>query len=170
VSLQFSRSIRSLSIDSYRPSIVGLILAIITILVLFAWLFFGKVSIYASSQEVQIQGDKASAVFSEEDFKRLKIGQKAILRFSPSQDRPMVGIPAVVYDFKRQKNTVEFLLTNLEAIPGELNLETGEARGRADVEVEYVTPAALLMRSSGKFLNQVQLPVSPQEPANGSKP
>ena len=145
-------------------------LAIITILVLFAWLFFGKVTVYASSQEVHIQGDKAIAVFSEEDFNRLKIGQKAILRFSPSQDQPMVGIPAVVYDFQRQNNAVEFLITNLEAIPGELNPEKSGIRGRADVEVEYVTPAGLLMRSSGKFLNQVQLPVSPQEPANGGKP
>jgi len=30
------------------------------------------------------------------------------------------------------------------------------------VEVEYITPAALVLRTSGKFLNRSQLPVSPQ--------
>jgi hypothetical protein len=35
--------------------------------------------------------------------------------------------------------------------------------GQAQVEVEYVTPATLVRRASGNFLNNSQFPVSPQD-------
>jgi hypothetical protein len=35
-------------------------------------------------------------------------------------------------------------------------------KGQVDVEVEYVTPAEMVFRTSGKYLNQSQIPISPQ--------
>ena len=42
----------------------------------------------------------------------------------------------------------------------------GALAGKAEVEVEveYVTPAELVLRASGKFLNRSQVPLSPQSP------
>jgi len=36
-------------------------------------------------------------------------------------------------------------------------------RAEIEVEVEYISPAALVLRASGKYLGGSQIPVSPQD-------
>ena len=51
-------------------------------------------------------------------------------------------------------------------LPSQVPLDTqqGKLSGQVEVEVEYVTPAELVLRTSGKYLNRSQVPVSPQTP------
>jgi hypothetical protein len=46
-------------------------------------------------------------------------------------------------------------------------LSADRLKGQLEVEVEYVTPAQLVMRASGRFLSQNQTQISPQKPGGG---
>jgi hypothetical protein len=159
VSLQFSRSLRSLKVDSFRASRAGMVLAIIFVFALLIWFFFAKVTLYEVSSEIEITSDgRIMAIFNEEGAKRIQIGQSAILRIEGKPDEQMLTIPALVID-KNEKGKVEIysLETNL---PDTSSLEKN--KGMVEVEVEYVTPVSLVLRTSGKFINQSKIPISPQ--------
>jgi hypothetical protein len=83
------------------------------------------------------------------------------LRLPQGADQPAITIPAVVFDLPREGEQVEILV-----LPSEQPLDTqpGKLSGQVEVEVEYVTPAELVLRTSGKYLNRSQVPVSPQTP------
>lgn len=159
MSLQFSRSLRSLRIDSFQASRIGLLLAILNVVALLVWFFFGKVTLYEVSSGVEFTSDgRVLAVFSEEGAKRIREGQSAIVRIEGQADQPSVTLPALVIDTSG-KEKVEVLIISTDA-PAETGFEN--LKGQVDIEVEYVTPAEMVFRTSGKYLNQSQIPVSPQ--------
>jgi hypothetical protein len=163
VSLQFSRSLRSLKIDSFRATRVALILAIINMIVLLAWFFLGEITLYEISSELSSKDDgSVEAVFPEEAVARLYPGQPAVLRINAGPDQPVVTVPALLVGVDDRSGTAQFLLMS-DDFP--LSVLRGGLSGKAEiqVEVEYVTPAALVLRASGKYLNGAQIPVSPQE-------
>jgi len=162
VSIQFSRSMRSLRLDSFRATRIGLIFAIILMLALIVWFFMAKVTLYEVSSTLEWNAEaKLMATFAEEARARLRPGMPAILRLPQSPDQPATTIPAVVFDLPRDSEQVEILV-----LPSGLPLDTqpGKLTGQVEAEVEYVTPAELVLRTSGKFLNRSQVPVSPQTP------
>lgn len=152
---------RILRADSYRASRFGLFFALLIMVGIMAWFFFAKVTLYENSTALQIQEDgRAFATFNEEGLQRIQMGQRAILRFNPGNSQPIVTLPAVVYDLLSEPNTAELIIITNE-IPQEVL--AGKISGRAEVEVDYLTPAQLLMQASGRLLNQAELPVSPQK-------
>jgi hypothetical protein len=162
VSIQFSRSMRSLRLDSFRATRIGLVFAIIIMLALIVWFFMAKVTLYevGSSMEWNVDG-KLMVTFPKEALSRLRPGMPAILRLPQSTDQPAMTIPAVVFDLPREGEQVEILVLS-GAQP--LDTQQGKLTGQVEVEVEYVTPAELVLRSSGKFLDRSQVPISPQNP------
>ncbi len=168
MAVQFSRSLRSLAMDSFRPSLIGLSLAILTMLALVAWFFLARVTLYEISQSAQINQDgRVKASFTPEAMNRLRPGQAAVFRPHTSGDQRAVALPAVVYDLQRGKDDVEVLV---QADAEQATQLTAGLSGQVEVEVEYVTPITLVMRASGKFLNRARLPVSPQQPAGNNQP
>jgi hypothetical protein len=166
VSLQFSRSLRSLKIDSFRASRVALILAIVNIIILLVWFFLGRITLYEVSADLSLSEDeRLEAVFSQEALARLYPGQSAILRFDAGPDQPLVTIPALLVDVDKNTRVAQFLIVG-DDLPS--NVMTGDLEGKAEieVEVEYVSPAALVIRASGKYLGSSQIPVSPQDLGN----
>ena len=160
MSLQFSRSLRSLRIDSYRASRVGLILAILVMAALIAWFFLAKVTLYETSSSISFTDDgRLVAVFSPESLKRIRQGQSAILRVNLGTDQPAVTLPALVFDMATDANQVEFLIMSPE-MPQNLSKE--KLSGQIEVEVEYITPAQLVLRTSGKMMTKSEIPMSPQ--------
>ncbi len=163
MSLQFSRSLRSLKIDSFRASRIALVLAIVNIIVLLIWFFLGRITLYEVSQDLNLNNEgRLEAVFSQEAFKRLYPGQSAILRIDAGPDQPLVTIPALLVDVEKSTGVAQFLMMS-DDLP--LDEITGDLEGKAEieVEVEYVSPAALVLRASGKYLGGSQIPVSPQD-------
>jgi hypothetical protein len=160
MSIHFSRSMRSLNIDSFQASRVGLILGSVLLLVLIAWFLFAKVSLYAVSQEVGFNPDgRFMATFSKEEMARVKIGQDALVRIYSTVDQPPVVVPGIVFDIPPGSQEAEILVM-IQDLP-----ETGlseNATGQVEVEVERITPMALVLRTSGKYLSGNQIPVSPQ--------
>lgn len=160
MSLQFSRSLRSLRIDSFRLSRIGLVFAILNMTALIIWFFLAKVTLYETSSSISFSEDgRLIADFSPESIKRLQPGQSAILRVSPGTDQPSTTIRAFVYGVDSEKNLVElYLLSN--GIPEEFPKD--KLSGQLEVEVEYITPAQLVLRTSGKAISKNEIPFSPQ--------
>jgi len=161
VSLQFSRSLRALQIDSFRASRIGLLLAILLMFVLILWFFLAKVTLYEDSESLSItQEGRIVGIFNPESIKRIHPGQPALLRVEAEPDQPKINLPVLVIDLDLSKESVEFLIMTPEL--EDLNLINGEIEGQISVEVAYITPAQLLLRSTGKYFNGNNVPLSPQ--------
>jgi hypothetical protein len=160
MSLQFSRSLRALRVDSFRPSRIGLLLAILLMGGLIAWFFTAKVTLYENSASIQFSEDgRLMATFTPEGMKRVRKGQTAMLHINSGTDQPAESLPAMVFDIHRDTNAAEILVKTNE-IPE--SMKTGNLSGNVEVEVEYTTPAQLLLRVSGKYFGGNNILISPQ--------
>lgn len=161
LSLQFSRSLRSLRVDSFRISRLGLLFSIILMMGLLAWFFLAKITLYENSTSIQLRSDgMIEAGFSEEGLRRIREGQSVVLRIDRGADQSSLTIPGMVYDTRLVKDKVILYVYSDTLKEALIN---GKLTGRAEVEVEYVTPAQLLVRATGKYLEgSNQIPVSPQ--------
>jgi len=160
MSLEFSRSLRSLRIDSFRLSRIGLVLAILILSALIAWFFLAKVTLFETSTSLTFSEEgRLMAVFPPESIKRIQPGQSAILRVSSGADQPTSNIPALVYGVDSEQKQIELLLMSSEIPEGFSNEKFS---GQLEVEVEYITPAQLVLRSSGKVITRNGAPFNPQ--------
>lgn len=160
MSIHFSRSMRSLNIDSFQASRVGLILGSVLVLALIVWFLFARVTLYAVSQEVGFNQDgRFIATFSKEEMARVKVGQGALVRIFSGAEQPPLVVSGIVYDVPSGSQEAEILVMT-EDLPE--NGLSQNATGQVEVEVEQITPLALVLRTSGKYLSGSQLPVSPQ--------
>lgn len=159
MSLQFSRSMRSLNVDSFRPSRIGLLLAILIMVGLIFWFFFARITLYEISSEISYtQDSQVLAKFAPTSMARIRQGQPVILRISGGTDQKSLNFSGYVFE-KKSDNQIEIVITDGDLPPEVLE---GNLSGQADVEVEYITPVTLVMRASGRFLNKSRLPMSPQ--------
>jgi hypothetical protein len=160
MSIPFSRSTRSLFVDSFRPAVIGLVLAVLTLLALIVWFFLARVTLFQSSTSASLEpGGQIIASFPAESFSQIKPGQSAVLRLGQSGDQRPLVIPAVVFDTQGGNEQVILVVTDYSSLPGTI---AEEIQGRVDVETEYISPAELLLRASGKFLARGRIPTSPQ--------
>lgn len=154
MSIQFSRSIRSINIDSFRASRIGLIIGSLLMLTLILWFFFARVSVHETSQEVSLSQDgRFLAAFSDEALTRIQPGQDTLVRVFSSTEEPPLTIHGVVFDIFPNSNQVEIIIVAEDFIdlPANENLTA-----QVDVEIEQVTPFNLIMRYSGQFVESEQ--------------
>lgn len=170
MSLQFSRSMRVLRLDSFRAARIGLILAAINMVILTMWFFFARVTLYEVTSALQPGAEgRVLASFPKETIGRVRTGQSAWLRLETGTNGVAARFPAMIYDIPPGGAQAEVIILsdefpsgpNAEALPAD------RLKGQLEVEVEYVTPAQLVMRASGRFLSQNQLQLSPQTPGQG---
>ena len=165
--MQFSRSIRSLEVDSYRTAKIGMILAVVVAVALLAWFLLARVTVYEISSDVEYTGEgRLVAHFPSEINKRIQPGQSAVLRINTVPDGKILNLPALVIGTDREAELVEFIILADEEAVSSLD---PDLTGQVEVEVEYVTPAALVRRASGSYLNSTEFPVSPQSLENESQ-
>jgi len=165
MSLQFSRSMRSLTIDSYRASRIGMILAAILMLGLILWFLLAKVSLYETSTNVTLTQDgRLLASFNSDALARIQPGQTATISLTGGPEGRTVLLSATVIGKDPDTNQVEFWAIANNAPPDILQ---GNPTARVDVQVESITPARLVLRASGKYLGQPQKPINTQ-PAPGT--
>jgi hypothetical protein len=145
-----------------------LLVAILLMGVLLAWFFLAKVTLYENSRSLTISEEgRVIATFSPEGQRRLRQGQYVVLRLNTGPDQPALALPAMVYYLRSDTDQVELILLTNDVPP---DLLSGKISGRAEVEVEYLTPAQLLVRATGKYLNEGDIPVSPQNGSQGGPP
>jgi len=129
---------------------IGLALAIVTLVALIAWFLLGRIALYQSSTSAELQLDgQIVASFPVETFNKLKYGQNALLRLGQSGGLRAVSLPAVVFDTQGGNEQVILVLADVSTLPDGVAEGT---KGRVDVETEKISPAELLLRASGKFL------------------
>ncbi|MGW8143351.1 MAG: hypothetical protein ACWGN2_03095 [Anaerolineales bacterium] len=154
MSIQFSRSVQSLNIDSFRASKIGLIIGSLLMFTLILWFFFARVSVHEISHDVRFNEDgRILATFSEEAFTRIQPGQDALIRIFNAAEGPPLAVQGFVYDVFPERNQAEIIIVseNLFDIP-----ETNNINAQVDVEIEKVTPFNLIMRYSGQFVETDQ--------------
>lgn len=156
---------RSLQLDSFRATRIGLALAGLMMLFLIGWFFLAKVSLYeVSSNLVWSQERMLSATFPKEALARLRQGQPATLRLNLGADQPGLALPAYLYRMPQGDGAVLFYITGSD-LP--VNLPKDKLTGVLEVQVERITPAELVLRTSGKYLTYGPAPANGQ-PTPGS--
>jgi hypothetical protein len=154
---------RSLRLDGFRATRIALLIAVVNMLALMGWFFFAKVSLYEVGGNLSWNEEgMIAATFSKEAMPRLRQGQTATVRLDFGADQPAQTLPAYLYRLPENDEAVLFYLDRND-LPD--SARTGKLNGQVEVEVEKVTPAQLVLRTSGKFLNQAPAPT-----ANGSAP
>jgi hypothetical protein len=151
---------RVLQLDSFRAARIGLLLAALNMAILVIWFFTAKVTLYEVSTEIALgDSDRIIASFPKESLARVRVGQPAWLRVDLGAEQPSLKLPALVYEIQRDQNKVVFVVLANES---PVNYLAEKPSGQVEVEVEYITPAELVLRTSGKLLNRNQIPLSPQ--------
>jgi hypothetical protein len=170
MSLQFSRSMRVLRLDSFRAARIGLLLAAVNMVILTLWFFFARVTLYEITSALQPGAEgRVLATFPQESIGRIRSGQSAWLRLDTGTDGPTARFPAMIYDVPVGGLQADVIILSDEypSGPNADALSADRLKGQLEVEVEYVTPAQLVMRASGRFLSQNQTQISPQKPGGG---
>jgi hypothetical protein len=138
-----------------------MILALVIMIVLLAWFFFAKVTLYEVSSDLSFTQDgHVLAYFPRESIRRIQPGQPVILRVYYDPDQAALTLPAMVIGTEKDGEQVEIIVMSEDA--SSLALQE-DLTGQVQVEVEYITPATLVRRASGSYLNNSQFPVSPQD-------
>jgi len=137
-----------------------MILAALNMLALVLWFFLARVTLYEVSDKLDLGRDgRVNAEFSSEAMGRIQAGQAAIIRINPGPEQPGLNLPALVVNVDQKGNRAQLLIMSPDLSPQTLG---EKINGQVQVEVEYVTPAEMVLRSSGKYLSENQVPVSPQ--------
>jgi hypothetical protein len=149
MALSFSRSMRSLHSDSFRPSLVTLIVVSILIAAWLVWLTFAPVTLYETSQDYQLQRDGSLVVrFPAQAMARFRPGQMANLALPNGANQPAKNLAAMVADIpSRTQNRLEPDTIKVTLLVG--GLPKDAASGEIKVEVERVSPLMLITRATG---------------------
>ncbi len=150
MAISFSRSMRSLQSDSFRPSLATLIVASILIVAWFAWLVFARVTLYESSSDWQVQRDGLLIVrLPQETIAGLRPGQTAIVEIQSDPNQPSQQLPAIVADTpSRTQNRLEPDTVKVTLLADEL---PKDATGQVKIAVESVSPLTLITRATNQL-------------------
>ena len=163
MAMPFSRSMRSLSADSFQMVQVGMLIAIPFFLAWLVWFLAAGVTIMEISTNTKFEGnDVIFATYPDSARERLRIGQPARLRLNPI-DSGVLSATALVTGISpgATGQTVLVELFATEPLPP-VAPDTPLVK-QVEVEVERVTPAVLVLRASGQFSKMPSISTSPQK-------
>ena len=147
----FSRSMRSLERDGFRITLGALLLVSLLLALWGAWFFGATVSLYAVTDWawVEVDGEPNVGIVAELDereARRVRPGQRAWFRLE-GQGTIEATVTGVASEIQGGKIRVELSVD--EAHRSRLPEGSG-FHGRVEIEVERVSPAALVLRSVGR--------------------
>lgn len=152
MSIPFARSMRSLDAHSFRPTLLGLLLVAALLGAWLSWLFLARITLYEVSARASLIGEStAVADFPPAALGRLRPGQPARLRLDSFPWTQYGTVPATVAgvapEIRDGRLQVELTLQPLAT--SRIPLQPG-LTGSAEVEVERVSPAVLVLRAAGQ--------------------
>jgi hypothetical protein len=184
----FSRTIRSLHTDSFYVSIAGLLVALTLAGFWGHWFFTATITLYETSQQVYVTKTEVItsefpqdvpdgiqrirnvrrrvivAMFAPEALGSIRPNQAAFLHLKGKLGKQIGDIPAIVTNVSHFPGVVEGQVELLAMIDaGAPNPFEEGGGGEVKIEVEYITPAKLVMRASGLFVEAPPASYSPQE-------
>jgi len=150
MSIAFSHSLRSLQADRNRFSLVAMFLAGLLFLGWLVWFFFAPLTLYETGQITQTSSDGiVVAQFPSAAQNRLQLGQTVQLHLEGTEQNAV--IPATVANIEQSSSgeLIEVVIyADMDAATAGF-LQNGLA-GQASVAVEQLSPATLIMRSTGQ--------------------
>ena len=161
----FSRSIRILDADRFRPSLWVIGFGVVIPTVWLAWLFLARITLTESGKVSAISPvGQVRAVLSEEQAKKVKVGQPGLITLEGEVGEDLGVITAVVVQppaANGTESTIELAIVDERffSAPADDNW-----KGQVQIEVEKVSPLTLFLRSSGQFLGAPQMTTSPTPP------
>jgi hypothetical protein len=165
MAIPFSRSMRSLKADRFRTSLVGLSVGMLVLAAWLGWFFFARITLYETSPNATLStSGEIAADFAPTALGRVTAGKAAIMRLNTGPGGSPQTIPAIVMEVKDEskQGRVRVELYALEP-PQEVAAGQATLTGQVDVEVERISPAVLVLRASGQFLNSPKVSLSPQD-------
>jgi hypothetical protein len=161
MSIAFSQSLRSLQADRNRFSLLTLSLAAVLFLGWLLWFFFAPFTLYETGKIVQTSSDGVViAQFSSAAQARLQPGQTVQI-YLAGVEQP-AAIPALVAEIGEQATGDQIqvvIYADMDA-PNVAALQNG-LTGQADVAVEQLSPAALVLRASGQGIDTPPVSFAP---------
>ena len=171
---------RSLQADRGISSLVGLGLGVALLLLWVAWFFFAPITRYETGILIGLTKEgRVVAEFPAHTIEHIWQGQAAHIRLQPAEvgreadgaeqrvllppQKQMRSIPAIVANILGPTGSEHFQISF--AIQGDALSRAAieeEFVGTAELEVEIVSPAMLVARASGQFVDTPSLSLSPQ--------
>jgi len=155
---------RSIEADSFRPSMVGLILALVLLMGWGIWFVAARITLFETAQATQVSTDGEVLVeFPSEKQPVFKIGQYGWLHVAQPDGEGTIDLPAVLMDIRHDpaKNSVELELFAMDN-PNEPVLETG-MQAQVEIATGHLSPAELVIRASRQANTTPNLSLSPQQ-------
>ena len=138
----FARTLRALDADDFRVSNVVLVLAVALLGAWSWWLFAGRVAQYESTSSVRVEPNRFVATFPARVLDHVRPGQSATVEIDGA------AVPAKVAAIGIDAATSQVQVILLAAT--ESGRPAAGKPAQASVEVERVSPAALVLRAIGR--------------------
>lgn len=146
MTVQFSRSVRSIQADNLSPMVIGAICFALLMVGWLLWFFFATISTYETSIAATYQPQGyVIASFSPTTFRRLQPGQAAA--FMPqTAEGTVLSLRVIATDLYPETGEVRFIIrVEDEEVPALQPGMTGTVR----ITVEQLSPARIVLRSAG---------------------
>ena len=160
----FANTLRSLNADRFHASLIGLGVALVLLIAWGSWFFIARMTIYEVSASAVVARDGfVSADFSAVKHGRIRRGQAAWLYPILNGAKPPVSVPAVVVDIIRSQSNKPARVKLFPVLDRDLSeiLPEGQ-KVRVEIEIESVSPAVSVLRTSGLLVDTPGVALSPQ--------
>ncbi|CAN5751359.1 hypothetical protein BH10CHL1_BH10CHL1_00340 [soil metagenome] len=150
MTVQFSRSVRSIQADNLVPVLVGIAFFALLMLGWTLWLFFAKLPFYeTSTQAAFAQEGYVLAKFSATSLPRIRRGQPAHMQLTDVNHKA-TSIPLIAADIDPTKGEVRLILQeDLDDDANEVSYLRAGATGQVKVTVNEVSPLVFILRAAG---------------------
>ncbi len=148
--IPFSRSTRAITNDIFRPSLIGLAIAILLLIAWAAWLVSAKVAVYETTSDLQLLRDNfVVAKFTPDEFARIRLGQPATATSSETNAtfRAQVMEVANRSSNRMEPNTVRLYVYS--------NPPLKQAPSEVRIQVAELSPLAFILQSSAQTTEKV---------------
>lgn len=164
MAISFAQSMQSIQRDHGRFSLAGTILALLAVLVWGAWFFLSPLPVYEYGVIVKSTRDGSVVTqFALSVGGQIHLGQEADLYFQSPQNDTSEKIRAFVTEISETKSGDQLLVTFYPEVDIDLARRMAEGEsGEAEIEVERISPARLVLRVSGQFVETAPVSFMPK--------
>jgi hypothetical protein len=145
MSIPFTRSTRSMNHDRFIPSLVGIILISLVLILWMSWFFTGQLAVYATAISYQVREDgMLLGSFPADSLAQIIPGQQAELILPPQNGKSAAPIQAEVMNIPASDGEpVEIYLFSTD-------LPAGAPTGQLKILMGKTTPAQIIWNSIQK--------------------
>ncbi|MGQ4806996.1 hypothetical protein NKDENANG_00334 [Candidatus Entotheonellaceae bacterium PAL068K] len=163
----FPRTVQALQATDFRRALVTLSLLIVIVGLWFAWFFLAKITLFDISEPMPVSGDEILvANFPFKTSGRLQRGQTAFVQLTGNTGTAVGPVPALVTEVEERPDIgkVQVTLFVFWALATSVPPQNG-LMGQVEIEVEYVSPATLVLRTVKDGLDTYPTQFTPQDRA-----